>query len=91
MDGVEASLNESERQCAELRDKTAALGTAKVGAASAAVAGFSGMPGVQDAVTGPYQDEIGLYTEENYVGLVPSFRMASEARLFFKIMFLLIF
>lgn len=32
MDSVEASVNESERQCAELRDKTAALGKAKVGA-----------------------------------------------------------
>ena len=31
MDGVEASLNESERQHAELREKTAALGKAKVG------------------------------------------------------------
>lgn len=32
MDSVEASLNESERQYAELREKTAALGKAKVGA-----------------------------------------------------------
>lgn len=32
MDSVEASLNESERQSAELREKTAALGKAKVGA-----------------------------------------------------------
>lgn len=32
MDGAEASLNASERQCAELREKTAALGKAKVGA-----------------------------------------------------------
>lgn len=32
MDSVEASLNESERQYAELREKTASLGKAKVGA-----------------------------------------------------------
>ena len=32
MDSVEASLDESERQHAELRDKAAALGKAKVGA-----------------------------------------------------------
>lgn len=32
MEGAEASLNESERQCAELREKTAVLGKAKVGA-----------------------------------------------------------
>lgn len=32
MDSVEASLSESERQPAELREKTAALGKAKVGA-----------------------------------------------------------
>ena len=31
MDSVEASLNESERPCAEVREKTAALGKAKVG------------------------------------------------------------
>ena len=34
MDGVEASLNASERQHAELREKTAALGKAKVGLGS---------------------------------------------------------
>lgn len=32
MDSMEASLNESERQYAELREKTSALGKAKVGA-----------------------------------------------------------
>ncbi|KAM9666884.1 nesprin-1 isoform 11-T14 [Trichechus inunguis] len=30
MDSIEASINESERQCAELREKTAALGKAKL-------------------------------------------------------------